>query len=349
LSYAGVSFLATRWKEHTHHGDTRKTTLACRASTPINRGSRWRGGGAWRSHSRPCGSADGDRRDGHRTHLHWPGNYFQTPANSDFVFQQSFATEGINFDPPSAAGYCGGTAFNENRPFVDVNPTNPASCASPTIVQKDASTQAGVDNTRSASSGPNLAAFRMVLTGNFRVDAPGDVTFINYSDDGALLGIGPNGSNQPYYSGGSCTGASPNGLVGVSCGTAGDPTSSADTSAQQGYRLVGAANYPHEATGQNFTVHFPAAGVYPFELDYAENGGGGLSMTLQQAIAGNNAPISVDSTIDQGGNGCAQTGTCTNATPELGSGELLATGILPFGAALLYRRRRQRARRASQQ
>ena len=35
------------------------------------------------------------------------------------------------------------------------------------------------------------------------------------------------------------------------------------------------------------------------------------------------------------------------ATPELGSGELVATGILPLGAVLLYRRRR--ARRATQQ
>jgi len=32
----------------------------------------------------------------------------------------------------------------------------------------------------------------------------------------------------------------------------------------------------------------------------------------------------------------------TQATPELGSGELLATGILPIGAVLLYRRRRAR-------
>lgn len=36
-----------------------------------------------------------------------------------------------------------------------------------------------------------------------------------------------------------------------------------------------------------------------------------------------------------------------NATPELGSGELLATGLLPLGAVLLYRRRR--TRRAPQQ
>lgn len=36
------------------------------------------------------------------------------------------------------------------------------------------------------------------------------------------------------------------------------------------------------------------------------------------------------------------TPTCASATPELGSGELLATGLLPIGAVLLYRRRRTR-------
>jgi len=36
-----------------------------------------------------------------------------------------------------------------------------------------------------------------------------------------------------------------------------------------------------------------------------------------------------------------------SATPELGSGELLATGLLPLGAVLLYRRRR--ARRTTQE
>ena len=37
--------------------------------------------------------------------------------------------------------------------------------------------------------------------------------------------------------------------------------------------------------------------------------------------------------------------TCdANATPELGSGELLATGLFPLGAVLLYRRRRARRR-----
>ncbi len=39
--------------------------------------------------------------------------------------------------------------------------------------------------------------------------------------------------------------------------------------------------------------------------------------------------------------------SCAASTPELGSGELLATGLLPIGAVLLYRRRR--TRRATQQ
>ena len=46
--------------------------------------------------------------------------------------------------------------------------------------------------------------------------------------------------------------------------------------------------------------------------------------------------------------GCGLTVTITSpkkppvGTPELGSGELLATGLLPIGAILLYRRRRNR-------
>jgi len=42
--------------------------------------------------------------------------------------------------------------------------------------------------------------------------------------------------------------------------------------------------------------------------------------------------------IDCGGGG----GVVGGATPELGSGELLATGLLPIGAILFYRRRRNR-------
>jgi len=44
---------------------------------------------------------------------------------------------------------------------------------------------------------------------------------------------------------------------------------------------------------------------------------------------------------------CPNAPGCTNATPELGSGELLVSGLLPLGAVLLYRRRR--TRRATQQ
>jgi hypothetical protein len=48
-----------------------------------------------------------------------------------------------------------------------------------------------------------------------------------------------------------------------------------------------------------------------------------------------------------GNNPWCDTGT---ATPELGSGELVVTGLLPIGSVLLYRRRAQRrARRAGNQ
>ncbi len=58
--------------------------------------------------------------------------------------------------------------------------------------------------------------------------------------------------------------------------------------------------------------------------------------------------FSADTVVTAGTiNNCAKTNTCASATPELGSGELLATGLLPIGATLLYRRRRRR--RATQQ
>ena len=53
--------------------------------------------------------------------------------------------------------------------------------------------------------------------------------------------------------------------------------------------------------------------------------------------------FSADKVVATGtGGDCATTNTCASATPELGSGELLATGLLPIGSALLYRRRRRR-------
>ena len=42
--------------------------------------------------------------------------------------------------------------------------------------------------------------------------------------------------------------------------------------------------------------------------------------------------------------GVAPSGPGANATPELGSGELLATGVLPILAVALYRRRSRRTR-----
>jgi len=51
-------------------------------------------------------------------------------------------------------------------------------------------------------------------------------------------------------------------------------------------------------------------------------------------------------TLTVGASGGRLTSCVPTATPELGWDELLATGLLPLGAMLLYRRRR--ARRAAQ-
>ena len=46
------------------------------------------------------------------------------------------------------------------------------------------------------------------------------------------------------------------------------------------YPVMGAYNDPTGPRGNQVTVHFPAAGVYPYELDYSECCGGELSMTM---------------------------------------------------------------------
>jgi len=78
--------------------------------------------------------------------------------------------------------------------------------------------------------------------------------------------------------------------------------------------------------------------------------------TYGSLVVGDTFTVSVQGVTCSGTVSYITPTTCTSsgggsgsgaATPELGSGELLATGVLPIGAVLLYRRRR--ARRATQQ
>jgi len=59
-------------------------------------------------------------------------------------------------------------------------------------------------------------------------------------------------------------------------------------------------------------------------------------VTLADSAKEKSKVFKIDCTSGVPGGG----GPPPSATPELGSGELLATGLLPIGAILLYRRRR---------
>lgn len=182
-----------------------------------------------------------------------------TPA-----FQQTFPT--IDFNPPDGV-------INHNvsgvgpttRPFTDVTTDGVGNFAG-TLVTQGNGLQAGVGT---------LSSFDAVFTSSFVVAKPGDVTFNVLANDGFLLGIG-------------------GGATRVSGAYENAPAS--NQSPFQGYPLVGAWNQPSGTSVGTYsvTVHFPAAGVYPYELDYFDCCGQPLSLTL--AIAKFNedtAPLSV--------------------------------------------------------
>ena len=106
-----------------------------------------------------------------------------------------------------------------------------------------------------------LASFDAVFTGTVFVANPGDVTYEVVAADDFLLGIG-------------------GGATRVNGAYENPPESG--LSPFNEYPLVGAFNQSGGATPQTHavTVHFPAAGFYPYELDYFECCGEQLSLTM---------------------------------------------------------------------
>jgi RHS repeat-associated protein/uncharacterized repeat protein (TIGR01451 family) len=173
---------------------------------------------------------------------HHPGD---VPA-----FSQQFPT--INFNPPfgtiphTPPGYNIGV---ETRPFTDVT-TDPQGNYSGFVVAQGDGHQAG--------SG-DLFDFDAYFTANFVIAEPGDVTFNFYSDDGFIFGVG-NGATRVS---GSIANPPPDGL-----------------SPFMRYPVVGAYNGVTAPIANNVTVHFPAAGTYPYEVDYDECCGGQIALTM---------------------------------------------------------------------
>ena len=200
---------------------------------------------------------------------------FDTSQLSSKVFSQDFPV--IDFNPPASAQVTcsNSTGVDVNsRPFTDVVPDLDGTCS--TVPAEAPLLQAGVGV---------LFTFEAVFSANLTIDAPGQVTFNFFSDDGWMLGAGQqvNGNAQPTYVSGALIGA-PTSCIGQTCGTLPSPV--------HNYVVVGAYNQPSAPTQQQVTINFPNAGTYPIEVDYTECCGGQLALTLG-TTAGNPIPPSL--------------------------------------------------------
>ncbi len=195
------------------------------------------------------------------------GRFFPNPTDSGpftvtpstpVSFTQQFPV--ILFNPPPDANvHCTPpltAAVNEAaRPMVDVIPQPDGSCA--TMVVAGNGYQAGV--------GP-LFRFEAVFISTVTVAAAGDATFGLLADDGWTLAMGPDAAGrQPTY-------------------VAGSHYNAPATGPFTGYPVVGAYNDHEDVTRHTLTVHFPAAGSYPFEMDYTERNGGNLALTFELTV-----------------------------------------------------------------
>src|SRR5262249_16684986 len=138
----------------------------------------------------------------------------------------------------------------ETRPFTNVT-TDLNGNFTGTIVAQGNGFQAGV---------VPLTSFQAVFTGTYTVASAGDVVFNFYTDDGFILGVG-------------------NGATAGPASSHGNPPPSGRT-AFENLPVMGDFNAPTPPAARSVTVHFPAAGSYPYEVDYTECCGGSLALTM---------------------------------------------------------------------
>lgn len=188
------------------------------------------------------------------------GNFFANPNNSCAfgatptstpAFGQSFPDILFN-PPPSAVPHNISNVNQSTRPFTDLTVDVNGNYNGQIVAQ---------GNGMQAGNG-SLSNFFAVFTGNFIANQAGDVTFTILHDDGYILGVG-------------------NGATRVNGDLEGNPPA---TTPFQGYGVVAAWNQAAGTQPGTATVHFPAPGTYPYELDYSECGGGGpLFLVLETA------------------------------------------------------------------
>jgi hypothetical protein len=160
----------------------------------------------------------------------------QTPP----LFSESFSDIAFNSFSPEV--YCSNykQKNSSSRPMLNTDPQTDGSCNF-TAVQ---------GNGYQAGAG-NLQAFDMELTGTFYVSTTGYATFKVNHDDGWYIGIGQSDGVSPTY-------------------TSGDRSNTPTNTPFNSYPVVGGYNNDKIGTPNTVTVYFPAAGNYPFELDYFE-------------------------------------------------------------------------------
>jgi RHS repeat-associated protein/uncharacterized repeat protein (TIGR01451 family) len=212
------------------------------------------------------------------------GNFFRNDntgtAQCDFgvgpgstpVFSQTFPDIMFNPDPaifkvppPFIRPDSNGVVFNiSTRPFTDVT-TDVNGNANGEIVAQGNGVAAGSD----------LINFYASFTGSFVVNQAGDLTFRILHNDGYILGVGGGASR-------------------VSGDFDGDTVPS--TTPFNGYPTVAAWNTSSTGSSSSgpATVHFPAPGLYPFELDYTECAGGPLFLDLlTEKFVAQTSPLSI--------------------------------------------------------
>ena len=200
------------------------------------------------------------------------GNFFANPANSCTfdvgpsstpVFTQSFPD--ILFNPASSVvPHDISSVTNFTRPLTDLTVDVNGNYNGQVVAQ---------GNGQQAGAG-SLINFYGVFTGSFVISQPGDLTFRILHDDGYIIGVG-------------------NGATRVSGDLEGNPPA---TTPFNGYGVVGAWNTGSSGSSSSgpVTVHFPAAGTYPYELDYTECGAGALFLDLLTAqFIAQTSPLSI--------------------------------------------------------
>ncbi|HEY1297163.1 MAG TPA: FHA domain-containing protein [Chloroflexota bacterium] len=185
------------------------------------------------------------------------GAFTATPSTA-VTFTQDFPS--LNFNTPADTVKCSQpvNVSPNTQPFTDVVLQPDGSCT--TIVAQG--------NKQQAATGV-MRSFQAVFTGSFQVAAAGRITFNVYSDDGWILSIGPSASGaQPGY-------------------VSGPMLNFPRVGPFTGYPIVGSYNVESAPNQNNLVVGFPAAGTYPFELDYSDCCSGTQALT----VLANGVPI----------------------------------------------------------